>query len=162
MSVILEHLSVILEHLSVILEHLSVILEHLSVILEHLSVILEHLSVILEHLSVILEHLSVILEQTVSYSGAPVNFFFIQDFAEHCLSFCSFSFGHCIVFNLRRSITQCLIYHCVYVCLSTGSRWTGRLILLPNVFFFLFAMDYCLCASILNLKASVSERYPTK
>ena len=63
----------------------------------------------------------------VSYSGAPVSYsaancqlfwstcqvFFIQYFEEHCFSFCAFSFGHCIVFNLRRSITQCLIYHCV-------------------------------------------------
>ena len=41
--------------------------------------------------------------------------------------------------------SKCRIYHCAYVCLSTGPRWPGGA--------YLPAMDFCLFGAILNLKA---------
>ena len=46
--------------------------------------------------------------------------------------------------------SKCRIYHCAYVCLSTGPRWPGVLIFLPKN---IFTMDFCLFGAILNLKA---------
>jgi hypothetical protein len=49
----------------------------------------------------------------------------------------------------RMLLLQCRIYHCAYVCLSTGPRCPGGGIHLPAKHF--FTMNFCLCGAIWNI-----------
>ena len=74
----------------------------------------------------------------------------------YCLSFFDLRFLITPLVSAYLSLylqhSQCLIYYCAQVCLSTGPRWPGGGgIFLPKCFF--FTMDLCLCGAILNLNA---------